>query len=60
MKIDTRLQESLVKAIVGKLFENGQGQQAMRLVLELPGKIDGGGWSKQSVADVIRRAFKDL
>ncbi len=54
------LQESLVSSIVGKLFESGYGQPAERLVLELPGKRDGGGWCRQAVEDVIRDAISDL
>ena len=34
--------------ISNELFENGNGDKADRLVLELPGKKDGGGWCKVS------------
>lgn len=37
------------KQIADELFVNGIGQEAERLVLELPGGKDGGGWSKSSV-----------
>jgi hypothetical protein len=41
------------------LFTNGYYEVAERLVLELPGKKDGGGWCRKAVEDVIRKAIKD-
>ena len=48
----------LAEKIADQLFSNGAGQKAERLVLELPGKRDGGGWCKQAVVDVIVRAME--
>jgi hypothetical protein len=45
----------LAKKIARMLFTNGAGQRADRLVLELPGKVDGGGWSEFAVAGQIQR-----
>ena len=45
MKISERIAE--------KLFTNGGGEKAQRLVLELPDGKDGGGWCKRAVVDVI-------
>lgn len=41
-----------------ELFTNGSNEVAERLVLELPGKKDGGGWCRQSVEDVVCGAIK--
>jgi hypothetical protein len=43
----------IANKIADRLFTNGMNQQAQRLVLELPGKRDGGGWCKQAVVDQI-------
>jgi hypothetical protein len=45
----------VAERITNKLFVNGEGQKAERLVLELPGKRDGGGWCWSAVCDVIER-----
>jgi hypothetical protein len=45
----------VAERIADSLFVNGAGQQAVRLVLELPGKRDGGGWCKAAVVAVIER-----
>lgn len=45
--------QDLAEKIAEQLFMNGMGEEANRLVLELPGKRDGGGWCKQAVVDVI-------
>ena len=47
----------LAKQIANDLFTNGSGQEADRLVLELPGKRDGGGWCKRAVEDRIYDAI---
>ena len=44
--------------IAEKLFTNGMGSKAQRLVLELPGGKDGGGWCKKAVIDVIDAALQ--
>jgi hypothetical protein len=43
----------IVKQIVDCLFTSGRGDEATRLVLELPGKKDGGGWCRRAVEDQI-------
>lgn len=40
--------------IADKLFTNGFGNVADRLVMELPGKGYGGGWCRKAVEDIIR------
>jgi len=49
---------ALARRIATDLFTNGLGQFADRLVLELPGKVDGGGWNFTSAIDRIERALK--
>jgi hypothetical protein len=44
--------------IADHLFTNGSGKHAQRLVLELPGLKDGGGWCESAVVDVIDDALK--
>jgi hypothetical protein len=43
-----------IEEIVNRLFENGSGEKARRLVLELENGRDGGGWCKDAVRDQIR------
>jgi len=43
----------LSERIAKELMTNGAGEEAQRLVLELPDGRDGGGWCKQSVIDTI-------
>lgn len=45
--------EELAQAIVDDLFENTFGAKAERLVLELPGGGNGGGWCKSAAKDRI-------
>jgi hypothetical protein len=45
----------LAEKIADELFTNGQNQVAQRLVIELPGKQDGGGWCRISVVGIIAR-----
>lgn len=59
MKIREDILESIVKSAVDKLFENGQKQKAQRLILDLGGGRDGGGWCKQAVSDVISDAVRN-
>lgn len=48
---------ALADLVAGRLFINGQGQESIRLVIELPGGGNGGGWSRAAVigqvADVL-------
>ena len=39
--------------IAARLFVNGAGQKAQRLVLELADGRDGGGWSEPAVVDQV-------
>lgn len=58
MSTDRDVPEREVAYIIAdRLFVNGVGQEAHRLVLELPGKRDGGGWCKQAVVDLITDAL---
>ena len=41
--------------IAADLFTNGRGDEAERLVLELPGRRYGGGWGLKPASDVIDR-----
>lgn len=54
MSTETR---ELAQRIADALFTNGAGQEARRLVLELDGGRDGGGWCKKAVADRIAAAL---
>ena len=45
--------EKLADEIVKALFINGAGQEAKRLVLELPNGKDGGGWSQAGARGAI-------
>jgi hypothetical protein len=45
--------EKVADKIVETLFTNGAGQKADRLVLELPGSKDGGGWCRAAARDRI-------
>ena len=51
--------EELAKSIARTLFTNGQGKHAQRLVLEIPGVKDGGGWCEQAVVDQILKALEE-
>lgn len=50
-------EDELADRIVDCLFTNGNGSRAQRLVLELPGKKDGGGWSECGAYDQIRKVL---
>jgi len=52
--------EKVADEIVENLFENGYGEKAQRLVLELEDGSNGGGWCKQAVKDVIVAKLKAL
>jgi hypothetical protein len=52
------IERQIAVEIVDFLFVNGAGQKADRLVLELPGKKDGGGWSKGPAIDRIEELLK--
>lgn len=45
--------EKLADEIVKALFINGAGEEAKRLVLELPDGRDGGGWSQDGAHGAI-------
>lgn len=47
----------LANRIAEKLFTNGWGKRAERLVLELPDGSDGGGWCEKSAAHEIERVL---
>ncbi len=44
--------------IADDLFHNGQGQVAIRLVSQLAGGRDGGGWSQSAVEDRVEAILK--
>jgi hypothetical protein len=50
---------TLARQIAAALFENGNGQKAVRLILELPDKRDGVGWCEKPVADLIETMLVD-
>lgn len=50
--------KEITEQIINRLFTNGFDQKAKRLVLELEGGRDGGGWGKEVVRDLIRDALK--
>jgi len=49
--------QKLAATIADDLFTNGSGDEAERLVLELTGGRDGGGWCKVAVVGRIERAL---
>jgi len=50
----------LATQIVAALFTNGAGQKAERLVLELPNKTFGGGWSRAGATDQIAKTIRSV
>lgn len=48
------------RLIAERLFTNGQNERAARLVLELPDKTDGGGWSIKAAYDRIKQVMEPL
>lgn len=46
---------ALANKIARDIFTNGAKKRANRLVLELPGGRNGGGWCEMAVADLIDR-----
>lgn len=50
---------ALARRIVADLFTNGAGERAARLVLELPGGANGGGWSERGAAYRIARTLME-
>lgn len=54
------MSDSLAKQIAEQLFTNGAGEKAQRLVLELPGKRDGGGWCQKAVEDQVAERIAQL
>lgn len=53
----TRRPRGFSDELIDRLFVNGSGERAARLVLELPGGRDGGGWCERAVRDQIRAAL---
>ena len=47
----------VARGIADRLFVNNSREMAERLVLELPGKRDGGGWCYSAVVDQIVAAL---
>jgi hypothetical protein len=45
--------QRLAERIAARIFTNGAGDVAERLVLELKGGKDGGGWGRKPVVDLI-------
>lgn len=50
----------LAEAIAKRLFTNGAEQVAERLVLELPGGRDGGGWCQKAAEDQIEKVLNEI
>lgn len=48
----------LAQSIADDLFTGGDGREASRLVLEVCRKLDGSGWGKQPVANLIERHLR--
>jgi hypothetical protein len=49
---------TVARKIVDELFTNGDGQQAERLMMILPGGRDGGGWGRRPAQDKIERILR--
>lgn len=45
--------QEIADELTEHLFTNGFGEKAQRLVLELPGGGNGGGWGKRPVRDIL-------
>lgn len=58
MLTKTRI-EKIVSEIIDKIFTNGFGQEAERLMLVLPGKGDGGGWGRGPLRDLIAKELSE-
>jgi len=48
------LLDAAIEEILNRLFSNGAGETAKRLVLKLENGRDGGGWCRNAVRDQIR------
>lgn len=48
------MSDKLAKKITEQLFTSGAGQKAQRLVLEMPGGGDGGGWCEGAAEECVR------
>ena len=53
----TQSKTTFAEKIADRLFTNGSGEKAERLVLELSSKRDGGGWSRSAVIDQINEVI---
>jgi hypothetical protein len=51
--------KELAKEITDELFRNGNNDIAKRLVLELPDKTDGGGWSQTAAASHAEKVITE-
>ncbi len=51
------LLDATIEEILNRLFTNGAGETAQRLVLELENGRNGGGWCRNAVRDQIRDAL---
>jgi len=51
--------KSLAVRIAGELFINGAGEEAQRLVLELPTGGNGGGWCQKAVIDRVEAILRE-
>jgi hypothetical protein len=54
-RIDEIKARKIAQKITNYLFRNGDGEQADRLVLELPTHRGGGGWGRKPAEDAIAR-----
>lgn len=50
--------DTIAEAITERLFTNGRGEKARRLVLELEDGQDGGGWGRRPAFEQIRDALQ--
>ncbi len=52
------LLDATIEEILNRLFTNGAGETAQRLVLKLENGRDGGGWCRDAVRDQLRDALQ--
>jgi hypothetical protein len=57
--MDAKSIKSLAVRIADRLYTNGAGQVADRLMLELPGGSPGGGWAKEAATFQIELILGD-
>ena len=56
--VSSDLLDAAIEEILNRLFTNGAGETAQRLVLELENGRNGGGWCRNAVRDQIRDALQ--